>query len=121
MVIINDSSQSVYQSITQTISNSQVLFRYDSSIPGFAKKATLISSLFSSLSAVFFNNPLSWGLKRLPVERRSGRISMERKISGTKEVQALSSANKPNNMLRFQRLLRGWSLQRVADELCAIY
>ena len=28
--------------------------------------------------------------------------------------------NQPNDALRYQRLLRGWSLQHVVDELCAI-
>ncbi len=30
------------------------------------------------------------------------------------------NTNQPNDALRYQRLLRGWSLQRVVDELCAI-
>jgi tetratricopeptide (TPR) repeat protein len=32
----------------------------------------------------------------------------------------MSTTNQPNDALRYQRLLRGWSLQRVADEICAI-
>ncbi len=32
----------------------------------------------------------------------------------------MSSPNKSNNMLRYRRLLRGWSLQHVADEICAL-
>ncbi|MFL5587659.1 MAG: transcriptional regulator [Ktedonobacteraceae bacterium] len=32
----------------------------------------------------------------------------------------MNSTNRPNDALRYQRLLRGWSLHRVADEICSI-
>jgi hypothetical protein len=32
----------------------------------------------------------------------------------------MSSTHNPNDALRYQRLLRGWSLQRTADEIKAV-
>jgi len=32
----------------------------------------------------------------------------------------LNAEDKPNNLLRYQRLLRGWSLKQVVDQLCQL-
>src|ERR1051326_2757290 len=54
-------------------------------------------------------------LKQSPVHGNRERIKQE-------DVKQLKPGEerKPNLLLREQRLLRGWSLQRVVEELCAL-